>query len=473
MSYSDLSAVAAVAAMSNGSMSAEKYLTVLLERASALSEFNAFIRLSADSAQEAARAADKKRAAGGVLGPLHGLPLALKDNIDTTDGSTTAGTPALRGKNPRANAPVAQALFDAGAYCMGKTNLHELAFGVTCNNGAYGPSRNPYDKTRIPGGSSGGTGTAVGARTAPAGLGSDTGGSVRIPAALCGITGFRPTTLRYNQQGVVPISSTRDTIGPMTRSVADAALLDGVITGRGGGAISAANLSGLRIGVPRKYYYDALDEETSSVMEAALSRLADYGVNLIEVDVENVGALDEAASMPVALFEAVTTLNEYLGSHGLDLDFPGVAAEVVSPDVKGMLDSLLGEGAIPEEVYRQACDEARPKLKALFKDYYADNDLAAIVFPTTPMPAARIGEDETVNVAGVDVPTFMTYTRNTDPASNAGLPGLSIPAGLTDQGLPVGMEFDGPEGSDETILAIGMAVEANEPLLPSPVLDVP
>ena len=193
---------------------------------------NAFIHLDPEQVRAAARAADAKGSAAG--GPLHGVPLALKDNLDTADMPTTGGTPGLKGHRPKRNADVVQKLFDAGAIAFGKANLHELAYGITNNNAGFGAARNPYDPTRIPGGSSGGVGTAVGARIVPGGIGSDTGGSVRVPAALCGIVGFRPTTGRWSQAGVVPISHTRDTPGPMTRSVADCALLDSVVTGSAG-----------------------------------------------------------------------------------------------------------------------------------------------------------------------------------------------------------------------------------------------
>ena len=184
-----------------------------------------------EQVRAAAAAADERRAGGGPLGPLHGVPLALKDNLDTADMPTTGGTPGLRGSRPARNAPVVQRLLDAGAIVFGKANLHELAYGITNNNAGFGAARNPYDRTRIPGGSSGGVGAAVGARIVPGGIGSDTGGSVRVPAALCGIVGFRPTTGRWPQAGIVPISHTRDTAGPMTRSVADCVLLDRVVTG--------------------------------------------------------------------------------------------------------------------------------------------------------------------------------------------------------------------------------------------------
>ncbi|MFP6732373.1 MAG: indoleacetamide hydrolase [Rhodospirillales bacterium] len=470
MNTANLSAIDALSAMQSGDISCENYVGALVERAEAYEDLNAFISFDAERVLEAACAADEERATGAEPGPLLGLPIVLKDNIDTAQYPTTGGTPGLRENQPTANSPVAQSLFDAGAICFGKSNLHELAYGVTCNNGAFGPSRNPYNRERIPGGSSGGTGTAVGARIAPAGLGSDTGGSVRIPAALCGIVGFRPTTGRYSQEGVVPISNTRDTIGPMTRSVADAALLDRVIAGEDDG-LQPAELKGLRIGVPRGYYYEDLDMATALVMDAALERLSGYGIELIEADVPDVAAADEAASMPVALYETVVLLNRYLNDHGIGLDYAELVSQIGSPDVKGIMGSLIGEGAIPPELYKQALEQYRPRLRDIFRNYFAENNLSAIVFPTTPMPAAKIGDDETVNVNGTEVPTFMTYIRNTDPASNAALPGLSIPAGLTDAGLPVGMEFDGPEGSDRELLSIGYAVEEMEPAFPEPTLD--
>ena len=210
---------------------AEALADALLARAAAHASLNAFITLEPDKVRAAAREADRKRAAGTSTGPLHGVPLALKDNLDTAEYATTGGTPGLAGNRPKRNAVIVQALLDAGAIALGKCNLHELAYGITNNNAAFGPARNPYAPDRIPGASSGGTGVAVAARLAPGGIGSDTGGSVRIPAALCGIVGLRPTTGRWSQAGIVPISHTRDTAGPMTRSVADCVLIDGVVTG--------------------------------------------------------------------------------------------------------------------------------------------------------------------------------------------------------------------------------------------------
>jgi indoleacetamide hydrolase len=240
---SELTATEAAGVVRNGDVSAEALVECLIGRAEKYRHLNAFISFDADRAREAARDADKLRSRGGPMGPLQGVPLSLKDNIDTAAFPTTAATPALRNNRPSSDAPVAAALRDAGAIILGKNTMHELAFGITCNNPAFGAARNPYNPAMIPGGSSGGTGVAVAARLSAAGIGSDTGGSVRVPSALCGVAGLRPTLKRWSQKGIVPIASTRDTAGPLARCVADLALLDSVVTGSTPGAPVA--LSGL------------------------------------------------------------------------------------------------------------------------------------------------------------------------------------------------------------------------------------
>jgi len=457
----------AAAAIHAGEITAEALAEALLVRCAAAASLNAFISLDPDAVRAAARRADSQRQRGERLGPLHGVPLAIKDNLDSVDAPTTGGTAGLAKNRPKRNAPVLQRLLDAGAIVLGKANMHELAYGVTNNNGAFGPARNPYDPTRIPGGSSGGTGVAVAARLAPGGIGSDTGGSVRIPAGLCGISGFRPTLLRWSQEGIVPISHTRDTAGPMTRSVADCVLLDGVVTG-GPTEVAPARLQGLRVGVPRGHFWEKLDAELATILEATLARLRDAGVVLVEGDVVDVGTLDGAAGFPIALYETVTDLNKYLTEHATGLDFAGLVAQVKSPPVKEILGSLLGAGAITEAAYREGLDIHRPALQETFRRTFRERDVAAIVFPTTPMPAAKIGEEDTVKVNGEPVPTFFTYIRNTGPGSVAGIPGLSLPAGMTGSGLPVGIEIDGPDGSDAKLLAIGLALETILPKPPPP-----
>ena len=206
------------------------------------------------------RACDRRRAGGAPLGPLHGLPIPVKDSLNTRDYPTTAGTPALRGFRPAQNAPLIDALLGAGAIVLGKTNLHELSYGWTSNNLAFGAVHNPYDPARIPGGSSGGTAAAVAAHMAPLGVAEDTEGSIRVPAALCGIAGFRPTTGRYSTQGAVPISVLFDQAGPHARSVADIALFDAVAAADHQ-PLTALALSGVRLAVARGYFWTGLDAE--------------------------------------------------------------------------------------------------------------------------------------------------------------------------------------------------------------------
>ena len=469
MDYANLTAVELVAGFKSGDLSVEACAEALLEGVERLASLNAFISVDRDHVLQAARAADARRASGAELGALHGLPVVLKDNIDTTDYPTTGGTPALAGHQPRRNAPAVQAMVDAGAIVFGKANLHELAFGVTSNNAVYGAVRNPYDVTRIAGGSSGGTSAAVAARLAPAGLGTDTGGSVRIPSSLCGTVGLRPSMGRYSQDGIIPISNTRDTAGPIARSVADVALLDGVITGRVG-AITPAKLIGLRLGVPREHFFENVDAGTLSVVDAALDRLRGYCVELVEADIHDVGPVHLGADQTVVMYEAIPALESYLREHRSPLDAAAVAAKAASPDVKSILHNLVAGGGPAEATYRNAIDVIRPKLQAMYRDYFAKTGVAAVVYPTTPAPASKIGEDDTILVNGEPVPTFNTFFRSTTPISITGTPGLTMPVGLTDDGLPVGLEFDGPEGSDGDLLAIGLAVEANEPDFPAPAL---
>lgn len=467
LAFAELGAAEAAAAIRAGDISAQSLVDALLDRCTRAASLNAFISLDPDAVRAAARSADQQRQRGERLGPLHGVPIALKDNFDTADFTTTAGTPALAAHRPTRNAAVVQRLLDAGALILGKANMQELAFGPTSNNAAFGPVRNPYDRSRIPGGSSGGTAALVAARLAPAGLGTDTGGSVRVPASLSGVVGFRPTTLRWPQDGIVPISHTRDTAAPIARCVADCALLDGIVTG-GPTSLAPINLEGLRLGVPRGHFWDDLDAEVEAILADALARLAAAGVVLVEGDMADVAALDAAAGFPVALYEFVTDLDRYLAGHATGLDFAGVAAQVKSPAVKKVVDALLGPDAVPEAVYREALIKHRPALQDAYRRYFAERGVAAMVFPTTPLPAAKVGEDDTVLLNGKAVPTLATYIRNLGPGSAAGIPGLSLPAGMTSAGLPIGIAIDGPQGADQQLLTICLAIESALPRLPAP-----
>jgi mandelamide amidase len=249
--------------------------------------------------------------------------------------------------------------------------------------------------------------------------------------------------------------------------VADCVLLDGLVTG-GATEVAPADPRGLRLGVPRGYFWDDLDVELGRMLETVLLRLREAGVVLVEGDVVDVHALDAAAGFPIALYEFVIDFDRYLAEHAAGLDFARVLAQVASPMVRTLLADLTGSGAVSEAAYRAALGKHRPALQETYRQYFRDYGVVAMIFPTTPLPAAKIGEDDTVMLNGAQVPTFGTFIRNLTPGSAAGLPGLSLPAGLTEAGLPIGLALDAPEHGDAQLLAIGAAIEAVLPRLPPP-----
>lgn len=475
----ELSAVEVLTAFASGALTSEAYIRVLLARAEQLKSLNSWITLNAEGALEAARAVDAARARGEPLGALAGLPLYVKDNITTQGLRTTGATPAFGDFVPATNAPVLEPFLRAGAIVLAKANMHELAFGSTSSNAAFGFVKNPYDTARIPGGSSGGTASGIAARIAPAGLGTDTGASVRNPASFCGIVGLRPSIgnggaeRRYSGAGVVPISRTRDTPGPMARTVADVALLDAVATDTE--IAEPATLSGLRLGLPRAYFWENLDAEVEAVMNDAVQKLRDAGVVFVEADVEGLPALNELVSMPVALYEFYhRDLADYLKEQQIPLTVDEVIAQVQSPDVQGVFGLAR---TMPKEAYDSAIREHRPALIALYARYFETHAVEGMLFPTVPILPPLIDPtfSGAVSINGVPQPggpaaEFLALIRNVDPGSNAGLPGLAQPAGMSASGLPVGLEIDGPLGSDRRLLAIGLSIEQVMGLPPPPVL---
>ena len=447
-----------VAMMEAGETTSEMIVTELLRREREAGNLNAFITVDLENALVRADELDQMRSQGNILGPLHGLPLVAKDNIHVAGLPNTAGTPGLRAFTPEADNAVIAALLDAGALIIGKTNMHELAFGITSDNAAFGAVANPFDTSTFAGGSSGGTASAIAAGIAPAGLGTDTGGSVRIPAALTGTVGFRPSNGRYPLSGVTPISHTRDTIGLITWNVADLILLDNVIDTQGAAVPSLAPEE-VRLGVPRTYYYANLDEQSARIIENALTLLAKAGVTLIDVDPEEIGPLVAQSGFPIALYEAVHDLSDYLESFGTGVSLAELAAATASPDVRGIFTGITGEGQVSEEAYAAAMS-VREELRQVFREFFSADDLDAIIFPTTLLPARTIENSmQTVELNGAQVATFPTYIHNTDPGSIAALPGISLPVGLTVDGLPVGIEIDGPENSDRQLLAVAAILE--------------
>lgn len=467
MDILDLTLVKALERMQAREFSALEYVQAMLKRNRKAAHLNAVVCLDGESVLEAAAERDRQRRHYSGRPELLGAPLLLKDNINTSDLPTSGCTPALKRHVPRVNAPVTGLLLDAGAIIFGKANMHELAFGVTNNNPTFGPARNPYNPDLIPGGSSGGTAVAIAAGILPAGLGSDTGGSTRLPAAFCGICGFRPTIGRYPASGVIPISATRDTPGPMARAVEDLQLLDRVMA-EDLAPVENISLSEIRLGVPRAHYYENLEPALADVVEATLDLLAAACKDLVEIDPGQVAALNDKVSFPVVLYEAKRDMAQYLADFAPRISIEDVLAQIASPHVKEVYSAIVSGAAVTEAVYQEAITVHRPALQALFSGYFADNNLDAMVVPTVPLTAPPVGHDNTVQLNGQALPTMPTIIRNTDPSSNAGVPSLSVAAGLAANGLPVGVCLEGPAGSDRRLLAIGKALQDEVGLLPRP-----
>ena len=466
-----LSAVDAVALLSRGELSAVEYARALLEQCEAGRDLNAFITLRPEQVLAAASECDRRHRAGERLGPLHGLPIPIKDSVNTRDLPTTAGTPALRHFQPREDAPLVRALHKAGAIVLGKTNLHELSYGYTSNNHAYGAIHNPYDPTRIPGGSSGGTGAAIAFRMAPLGVAEDTEGSIRVPAALCGIAGFRPTTGRYPTHGCVPISPLFDQVGPHARSVADLLLFDGAVTGSPTSGAPSVSLNKVRLGVIRPFWFSGLDSDVEQVTTAALDALRRAGVELVEGELPQLPHFIELITDQVQNHDVKPSLTRYLAEFHTGVSFEELLAQA-SPDVQRLIKPAITPGThdfVPEGQYEEIVTVHLPGLRAIYKEYFARSGVAAIVFPTTILPAPKLGEEDMeVEVRDHRMPLDEAMARNIAPGSTAGLPGLVLPAGLTPSGLPVALEFDGPAGSDRSVLELGLALEAVLGKLPPP-----
>jgi indoleacetamide hydrolase len=423
-------------------------------------DLNAFINVQPGFDPHHCGAATAPAPTAAKSPPLAGWSLAIKDNIEVAGLPCTCGTSALRGYIPSSDAPAIARLRAAGAVVAGKANMHELAYGITSNNAAFGPVRNAFDPDFFAGGSSGGTAVAIAAGVVRAGLGTDTGGSSRIPAALNGIVGFRPSPGRYPMAGVARISPTRDVIGPMGRNVHDVAVLDAVLSGEPVADTTAIDLEGLRLGLPEMHFQEGLHVDVRLALQKVVTLLRGAGVQFVRADIPHVAQLNAAVSFPIVLHETRSALQTYLSESGVSLSLADLHASIASPDVKILVGMALS-GHVSASEYELALHRNRPRLQRVYREYFALHRVAAILFPTTPLPACPIaGSDQTVLLNGTRVPTFATFIRNTDPASNAGIPALSLPAGLSSTRLPIGIELDGPTGADRRLLAIGAAIEA-------------
>lgn len=406
---------------------------------------NAYITVMGESALAEARNAEREIARGKWRGLLHGIPIAVKDNVWTRGVRTTAGSKILANFEPERDAEVVARLRAAGAVVLGKTHLHEFAYGVTSNNVHYGPAHNPYDLERIPGGSSGGSAIAVAAGLCAAAVGTDTGGSIRIPAALCGVTGFKPAFGAVPVDGIVPLCASLDHCGPIARAVGDAALMYRAMCGgareRAGGR---RPVHGLRLGRPEDYFFERVAPEVMSAVEAAQREFQKHGVRIVPVKLAEIEAANRA-SLPIALAEAY----QYHRQAGF---FPARAAEY-SEDVRSRLERGAGITAADYLDAREVITRATREFRECAQQ------VDAVIAPTVPVGAPRIGQ-ERVTIAGVEEDVRGALLRMCRPANLWGAPAISIPCGATPEGLPIGLQLIGFEGREAALLQLAEMYEA-------------
>jgi len=408
---------------------------------------NAFIRVMAEEAMRDAEAADRELASGRDRGPLHGVPIAVKDIIDVRGVSTTAASRVREGHVAAADAFVIARLREAGAVIIGKTNLDEFAFGTTSENSAFGAVRHPLDPSRSPGGSSGGSAVAVASGMALAALGTDTGGSIRIPAAACGIVGLKPSLADISTEGVVPLSKTFDHVGPFTRTVGDARLVHHAMSGSSGADVrsSGADLprsaQGLRLGIPRGYLTDLLDGDVRARFDEATAALRNAGATLTEVSIPH-------ASMTPAVYIHIHS-SEGATFHARTLD---AQPERYTPVVRRRLE--LGRYVLAQD-YARAMD-GREVLRREVDAALENCD--ALVLPTLPIPAPPIGA-ETMTIGGGEEPVRALMLRLTQLFNVTGHPAISLPCGVTAGGWPVGLQLVGHRSRTERLLSLAHVVE--------------
>jgi aspartyl-tRNA(Asn)/glutamyl-tRNA(Gln) amidotransferase subunit A len=426
-----------------------------LRRIERISDTNAYISVFADDALEVAKASETMIAAGHRLGPLHGVPVALKDNIAVRGQVTTAGSKILAQYRPDADATVTRRLRSAGAILIGKTNLHEFAWGGTSANPHYGFVTNPWDTTRMPGGSSGGSGVAVATRSCFGALGTDTGGSIRLPSALNGITGLRPTIGRVSNTGVVPLAWSMDTVGPMARTAADCAALFTALAGfdpddAGSVDRSAQDYSrdlelgvdGIRIGVIDGYSLHHVQPPVEKAVRAALETLTAAGARTVEVSIADIEG-NISAQLTVEAAEPSTYHQRWLRERPQDY----------GDDVRLLLEAgelLLATQYLQAQRYRALL--RRQTLGALAR---AD----VLVCPTLPFTATALGEVDVEIDKGVPEDMLSAIMQFTGLPSLTGLPAISVPCGFDDAGLPIGVQLIGKPFAEATLLRIAAAYQ--------------
>jgi aspartyl-tRNA(Asn)/glutamyl-tRNA(Gln) amidotransferase subunit A len=446
----ELSVVSAASLIHRRELSPVELVRAVLDRIEAYGrQINAYIALHAEEAIQTARRAEDALAHRHPLGPLHGVPLAVKDLFFEAGLPTTAGSRVLQDCAPEEDATVIRRLKEAGAVLLGRLNLHELAYGVTSENPHFGPVRNPWNLSRIAGGSSGGSAAAVAASLCLASLGTDTGGSIRIPAACCGVVGLKPTYGRISRHGVLPLAWSLDHVGPITKSVEDAALLLQVLAGFDPRDPTASPLSvpaysrmlggdleGVRVGVPTDFFTDPVESDPKVLVavKEVLRVMESAGARIVEL------------SMPFLRYapaiQFFTILTEASANHGWLLRTRG---REIGLDVRRRLE--WGEFiAAPQYVRAQ---QARRRLARELADIFRHADL--LVTPTLPVVAPPLGA-ETVAIQGVQKRIQPTLTRFTSPLNLTGFPVISLPCGVEVDGLPVGLQIVGRPFDEATVL---------------------
>jgi aspartyl-tRNA(Asn)/glutamyl-tRNA(Gln) amidotransferase subunit A len=417
-------------------------------------QLNSFITLLRDEAMAQARAAEREILEGHYRGPLHGIPIAVKDLYYTKGIRTTAGSKILSDFLPTYDATVIARLQDAGAILIGKLNMHEFARGATNSSSVIGGCYNPWDTLRVTGGSSGGSGAALAAGLCYGSLGSDTGGSIRIPAAFCGVVGLKPTYGRVSRHGVFPLSWSLDHVGPMTRTVTDAALMLQVIAGHDRHdpttrtaivpdytASLAGDIEGARLGIPQEFYFEQLDAEVGDSVRAAVQTLERAGARVEEVSLP-LSKYAAAAGRIISLTESAEIHEKFLRTRLADY----------SPDVRAGF--LVGQLVLGKH-YMKA-----QRLRSLIRQEMAAvlRRVDALVTPTVPIAAPRIGQT-TVEIGPERMETMWALSRLTRPANLTGFPAISVPCGFTQGGLPIGLQLTGRPFAEATLLQIAHAYE--------------
>ncbi len=476
-------AVAMMARMNAGEITSEEIVTSLLEKAKSSQRLNVFVHLEGERILEQACAIDRKRKAGEPLGPLAGVPVAIKDVLCVDGEPTTCGSRMLKGFRPPYDATAVARLKAAGAVLFGKTNMDEFAMGSSTENSAYGPTLNPWDESRVPGGSSGGSAASVAASLTPLALGTDTGGSIRQPAAVCGVVGLKPTYGRVSRYGLIAFASSLDQIGPFAHDLADTALLLGVIAGRDPrdstsvdepipdyAATLDTSPQSLRVGIVREFFGEGLDHEVAKAVQDAVKVYEKAGATIKEISLPH-SKYGVPAYYIVAPAECSSNLARYDGTtyghraEDFSPRYPGEEklaklvlmmmasrSEGFGAEVKRriMLGTFALSAGYADQYYNKAL-QVRRKIRSDFDAAFHEVDV--LIGPTSPTPAFKLGE-RTASPLAMYLSDIYTITANL-----AGIPGISIPCGLTKDNLPIGLQLLAAPFAEEKLLQTARVFE--------------